>query len=143
MTRRWLTKYSLYCIMWSHILFFYIFLVCPIWLPLFLLFLCVYVIASIAYIHPVYGAGVRTHNLLIMKLDQGTRLITDNVRINAYLSINQLACSIENKIQLMLSLAYVTLSTLLTLGKIQLYWKPPNVITVNLISFLLSQSDHI
>ncbi len=26
----------------------------------------VYVIASIAYIHPVYSAGVRTHDLLIM-----------------------------------------------------------------------------
>jgi hypothetical protein len=25
-----------------------------------------YVIASIAYIHPVYGAGVRTHDLLIV-----------------------------------------------------------------------------
>jgi hypothetical protein len=32
---------------------------CPIWLPLFLLiFIGLYVIASIAYIHPVYGAGV-------------------------------------------------------------------------------------
>jgi hypothetical protein len=26
----------------------------------------VYVIASIAYIHPVYGGGVRTHDLLIV-----------------------------------------------------------------------------
>ncbi len=39
----------------------------------------VYVIASIAYIHPVYGAGVRTHDLLIMSLlplplDHGSRL---------------------------------------------------------------------
>jgi hypothetical protein len=39
----------------------------------------VYVIAIIAYIHPVYGAGVRTHNLLIMShlplpLDHGSHL---------------------------------------------------------------------
>ncbi len=37
----------------------------------------VYVINSIAYIHPVYGAGVQTHNLLIMSplplpLDHGS-----------------------------------------------------------------------
>ncbi len=31
---------------------------------IFVIFL--YVIASIAYIHPVYGAGVRTHDLLIV-----------------------------------------------------------------------------
>jgi hypothetical protein len=31
---------------------------------MFIIFL--YVIASIAYIHPVYGAGVQTHNLLIV-----------------------------------------------------------------------------
>jgi len=41
----------------------------------FVIFVCV--IASIAYIHPVYGAGVRTHNLLIMSplplpLDHGS-----------------------------------------------------------------------
>jgi hypothetical protein len=42
------------------------FLECPIWLPLFLLLSCAYVIASIPYMDPVYGAGVRTHNLLIM-----------------------------------------------------------------------------
>jgi hypothetical protein len=39
----------------------------------------VYVIASIAYIHPVYGAKVRTHDLLIMSplpfpLEHGSRL---------------------------------------------------------------------
>jgi uncharacterized membrane protein YadS len=40
---------------------------CPIWLPLFLLiFIGLYVIASIAYIPPVYGAGVQTQDLLIM-----------------------------------------------------------------------------
>jgi hypothetical protein len=48
-------------------LFFNIFLLCPIWLPLFLLiFIGFYVIASIAYIHPVYDAGVRTQDPLIM-----------------------------------------------------------------------------
>jgi hypothetical protein len=41
-----------------------IFMVCPIRLPLFSLFLCLCK-ASIAYIHPGCGAGVRTHNLLI------------------------------------------------------------------------------
>jgi hypothetical protein len=33
---------------------------------IFIIFVYVYVIASIAYIHQVYGAGVQTHNLLIM-----------------------------------------------------------------------------
>jgi hypothetical protein len=32
----------------------------------FIFVIFVYVIDSIAYIHPVYGVGVRTHNLLIM-----------------------------------------------------------------------------
>jgi hypothetical protein len=48
---------------------------------IFVIFL--YVIASIAYIHPVYSAGVRTHDLLIMSrlpypLDHGSRLTTLN-----------------------------------------------------------------
>ncbi len=33
---------------------------------IFVIFMYDYVIASIAYIHPVYGAGVRTHDLLIV-----------------------------------------------------------------------------
>jgi hypothetical protein len=33
---------------------------------IFVIFLNVYVIACIAYFHPVYGASVRTHNLLVM-----------------------------------------------------------------------------
>jgi hypothetical protein len=42
-------------------------------------FHCFYVIASIAYIHPVYGARVSTHDLLIMShlplpLDHGSLL---------------------------------------------------------------------
>ncbi len=46
----------------------------------FIFIIFVYVIASIASIHPVYGAGVRTHNLLIMSplplpLDHGSRLV--------------------------------------------------------------------
>ena len=69
-----------------------IFLVCPIWLPLFSLFLCAYVIASIAYIHPLYSAGVQTHYLLIMshlpqQLDRGSRIdlinyYTEQSRLN-------------------------------------------------------------
>jgi hypothetical protein len=42
------------------------FLVCHIWLPLFPFFI-EYVIASIAYIHPVYGR-IRTHDLLDVSL---------------------------------------------------------------------------
>ncbi len=34
------------------------------YLATFISFFIEYVIASIAYIHPVYGAGVRTHDLL-------------------------------------------------------------------------------
>ena len=33
---------------------------------IFVIFVYVYVIAGIAYIHPVYGDGVWTHDLLIM-----------------------------------------------------------------------------
>jgi hypothetical protein len=33
---------------------------------IFIIFICVYVIASIAYIHPVYSARVGTHDLLIV-----------------------------------------------------------------------------
>jgi hypothetical protein len=44
----------------------------------FIFIIFVYVIASIAYIHPVNGVGVQTHNLLIMSplpypLDHGSR----------------------------------------------------------------------
>ncbi len=47
-------------------------------LATFIFVIIVYVIASIAYIHPIYSAGVRTHNLLIMSplplpLDHGSR----------------------------------------------------------------------
>ncbi len=35
---------------------------------LYLHYFCVYVIANISYIHPVHGAGVQTHYLLIMSL---------------------------------------------------------------------------
>jgi hypothetical protein len=59
-----------------------IFLVCPIWLPLFLLFF-LYVIASIAYIHPVYGAGVRTHK----KLDHEPSALTTRPWLLPYFDI--------------------------------------------------------
>jgi hypothetical protein len=45
---------------------FYFFSVCPFGYLYFRYFHCLYVIASIACIHPVYSAGVWTHNLLIM-----------------------------------------------------------------------------
>jgi hypothetical protein len=35
-------------------------------LATFIFVIFVYVIASIAYIHPVYGAGVQTHDLSIL-----------------------------------------------------------------------------
>ncbi len=35
-------------------------------LATFIFIIFLYVIASMAYIHPVYSAGVQTHNLLIM-----------------------------------------------------------------------------
>jgi hypothetical protein len=35
-------------------------------LTTFIFFIFMYVIASITYIHPVYGVGVQTHVLLIM-----------------------------------------------------------------------------
>ena len=35
-------------------------------LATFIFIIFLYVIASIAYIHPVYGAGVQTHDLLIV-----------------------------------------------------------------------------
>jgi len=47
------------------ITFFEYFLVCPIWLPLFSIFFDV-IAFIIAYIHPVYGARVWTHDLLVM-----------------------------------------------------------------------------
>ena len=48
-----------------HSLIFNIFFNGP-YLANFIFVIFLYVIASIAYIHPVYGAGVRTQNLLIM-----------------------------------------------------------------------------
>jgi hypothetical protein len=58
--------------------FFNVFLVCPTWL----IFFIVYVIASIAYINPVYSDGVRTRDPLIMSplplpLDHGSCLMLD------------------------------------------------------------------
>ncbi len=42
------------------------FVVPPLATFILVIFLYVYVIACIAYIHPVSGAGVRTHDLLVM-----------------------------------------------------------------------------
>jgi hypothetical protein len=58
---------------------FYLF--CPIRLPVFSLFF-MYVIASIAYSHPVYGAGVQTHDPMIiiplpLPLDHGSSLFVN------------------------------------------------------------------
>jgi hypothetical protein len=47
-----------------YLIFFFFFGVPHLATFIFVIFL--YVIASIAYIHPVYGAGVRTHDLLIV-----------------------------------------------------------------------------
>ena len=45
--------------------FFFNFFGVPHWAT-FIFVIFMYVIASIAYIHPVYGIGVQTHDLLIM-----------------------------------------------------------------------------
>jgi hypothetical protein len=62
---------------------------------IFVIFGVFYVIASITYIHAVYGAGVRTHDLLIMSplplpLDHGSRQLS-TVMIT-YRSIQSLNC---------------------------------------------------
>jgi hypothetical protein len=61
---------------YENIFFYFFFGVVHLATFIFVIFM--YVIDNIAYIHPVYGAGVRTYNLLIMSplpspLDHGSR----------------------------------------------------------------------
>jgi hypothetical protein len=67
---------------------------------IFIIFL--YVIASIAYIHPVYGARVRTHDLLIVSrlpqpLDQASRLDLERVIFYSSPNFNDASPNIKIK----------------------------------------------
>ncbi len=82
-------------------------------LATFIFVIFVHVIASIAYIHPVYGAGFQTHDLLIrsplpLPLDHGSCL---NVQVYT--------CYKKNLYR-------------------KILWEPLNVIMVNVINFLRS-----
>jgi hypothetical protein len=132
----------------NYILIFFlnIFLVCPIRLPLFLLFF-LYVIASIAYIHPVYSAGVLNPG----PLDRKPSALTTRPWLSPYFDI--ISINFKRPVEAALSdngYCYQLLlrsdclgpicSTLqyLTLSKLSYAYH-----LVNVISFCQSQSDHI